>query len=33
MGNWSFSAAPRGFESRVLGFYQNLPPGIQVREK
>jgi uncharacterized protein len=26
-------AAPQEFESRVLGFYQNLPPGIQVREK
>ncbi|MGP0073124.1 MAG: alpha/beta hydrolase [Bryobacteraceae bacterium] len=30
------SAAPREFQERVLGFfqaYQNLPPGIQVREK
>jgi len=28
----AFGAAPGEFESRVLGFYQNLPPGIQVRE-
>jgi hypothetical protein len=24
--------SPRDFESRVLGFYQNLPSGIQARE-
>jgi hypothetical protein len=29
----AFGAAPREFENRVLSFYQNLPPGIQVREK
>jgi hypothetical protein len=29
----AFGTAPREFESRVLSFYQNLPPGIQVREK
>jgi uncharacterized protein len=32
----SYGAAPREFQERVLGFfqaYQNLPPGIQVREK
>ena len=29
----AYGAAPREFESRVLGFYQNLPSGIQVREK
>ncbi|MGB6942996.1 MAG: alpha/beta fold hydrolase [Bryobacteraceae bacterium] len=29
----AFGTAPREFEKRVLGFYQNLPPGIQVREK
>jgi uncharacterized protein len=32
----AFGAAPREFQERVLGFfetYQNLPPGIQVREK
>jgi uncharacterized protein len=32
----AYAAAPREFEQRVLGFfaaYQNLPPGIQVREK
>jgi uncharacterized protein len=32
----AFGAAPREFQQRVLGFfaaYQNLPPGIQVREK
>lgn len=28
-----YAAAPREFEQRVLNFYQNLPPGIQVREK
>jgi len=30
--NGAFDIAPVEFESRVLGFYQNLPPGIQVRE-
>ncbi len=29
----AFGAAPREFENRVISFYQNLPPGIQVREK
>jgi uncharacterized protein len=30
----AFGVAPREFENRVLAFYdQNLPPGIQVREK
>jgi uncharacterized protein len=32
----AYGAAPREFEARVLGFfeaYQNLPRGIQVREK
>jgi hypothetical protein len=32
----AFGTAPREFEERVFGFfqaYQNLPPGIQVREK
>ena len=29
----AFGAAPQEFEDRVIGFYQNLPPGIQVREK
>jgi pimeloyl-ACP methyl ester carboxylesterase len=29
----AYGAAPKEFESRVLNFYQNLPPGIQVREK
>ena len=32
----AFRAAPREFEQRILRFfalYQNLPPGIQVREK
>ncbi len=29
----AFGTAPREFEKRVFGFYQNLPPGIQVREK
>jgi pimeloyl-ACP methyl ester carboxylesterase len=29
----AFGAAPQEFERRVLSFYQNLPPGIQVREK
>jgi alpha-beta hydrolase superfamily lysophospholipase len=27
------AASPKEFEKRVLNFYQNLPPGIQVREK
>jgi pimeloyl-ACP methyl ester carboxylesterase len=31
VGAWS--RAPEEFERRVIGFYQNLPPGIQVREK
>lgn len=29
----AYGAASQEFESRVLSFYQNLPPGIQVREK
>jgi uncharacterized protein len=32
----AYGAAPREFEEKVIGFftaYQNLPPGIQVREK
>lgn len=29
----AYAAAPREFEKRILDFYQNLPPGIQVREK
>jgi uncharacterized protein len=29
----AFGAAPAEFEDRVLGFYQNLPRGIQDREK
>lgn len=29
----AFGAAPQEFENRVLSFYQNLPSGIQVREK
>lgn len=29
----AYAAAPKEFEKRVLDFYQNLPPGIQVREK
>jgi pimeloyl-ACP methyl ester carboxylesterase len=32
----AFATAPVEFENRVLGFleaYQNLPPGIQAREK
>jgi uncharacterized protein len=29
----AYAVAPRDFEKRVLAFYQNLPPGIQVREK
>jgi uncharacterized protein len=29
----AFGVAPLEFERRVLEFYQNLPPGIQAREK
>jgi fermentation-respiration switch protein FrsA (DUF1100 family) len=29
----AFGVAPPEFERRVLDFYQNLPPGIQAREK
>jgi len=29
----AYGTAPGEFERRVLDFYQNLPPGIQVREK
>jgi uncharacterized protein len=29
----AFGAAPREFESRVLRFYQNSRPGVEVREK
>lgn len=29
----AYGTAPQEFEKRVLDFYQNLPPGIQVREK
>ncbi len=29
----TFGSDPVEFENRVLAFYQNLPPGIQVREK
>ncbi len=29
----AYGAAPQEFEKRVLSFYQNFPPGIQVREK
>jgi uncharacterized protein len=29
----AFGVEPVEFERRVLDFYQNLPPGIQVREK
>jgi pimeloyl-ACP methyl ester carboxylesterase len=29
----AFGDAPREFETRELSFYQNLPPGSQVREK
>ena len=29
----AWQTAPEEFERRILTFYQNLPPGIQVREK
>jgi uncharacterized protein len=29
----AYGATPKEFERRVVDFYQNLPPGIQVREK
>jgi len=29
----AFGVAPQEYENRVLGFYQNLPSGIQLREK
>jgi hypothetical protein len=29
----AFGAAPREFENRVLHFYQNSRPGVEVREK
>ena len=29
----AFGVAPKEYEKRILDFYQNLPPGIQVREK